>query len=57
MTATVDPAQTVAFLHRREAARQRELDRRFETAWGEFDRIVEMIAGEFTPRRIRSTRT
>ena len=52
MAVTVDPAQTVAFLHRREAARQRELDGRFETAWGEFHRIVEMIAGEFTPRRI-----
>ena len=36
MTVTVDPAQTVAFLHHREAARQRELDGRFETAWGSF---------------------
>ena len=49
---TVDPAQTIAFLRRREAARQRGLDERFETAWEEFHRIVEMIAGEFAPYRI-----
>ena len=49
---TVDPAQTIAFLRRREADRQRELDERFQAAWGEFHRIVEMIAGEFAPRRI-----
>ena len=49
---TVDPAQTIAFLRRRQADRQRKLDERFETAWGEFDRIVEMIVGEFAPRRI-----
>ena len=49
---TVDPAQTVAFLRRREAERQRELDERFQAAWGEFHRIVEMIAAEFAPRRI-----
>ena len=49
---TVDPAQTIAFLRRREAARQRELDERFQAAWGELHRIVEMIAGEFAPRHI-----
>ena len=49
---TVDPAQTVAFLRRREADRQRGLDERFQTAWSEFHQIVEMIAGEFAPRRI-----
>ncbi len=49
---TVDPADTIAFLRRREAARQRELDARFRTAWADFDRIVAMIAGEFAPRRI-----
>ena len=49
---TVDPAHTVAFLRRREADRQRELDARFRTAWEEFHRIVEMIAAEFAPRRI-----
>ena len=49
---TVEPAQTVAFLRRREADRQRELDERFRTAWEEFHRIVEMIAAEFAPRRI-----
>ena len=48
----VDPADTVAFLQRREAARQRELDARFRTAWVDFDRIVAMIASEFAPRRI-----
>ena len=48
----VEPAQTVAFLRRREADRQRELDERFRTAWEEFHRIVEMIAAEFAPRRI-----
>ena len=48
----VDPADTVAFLQRREAARQRELDARFRTAWTDFDRIVAMIASEFAPRRI-----
>ena len=49
---TVEHAQTVAFLRRREADRQRELDERFRTAWEEFHRIVEMIAAEFAPRRI-----
>ena len=49
---TVEPAQTVAFLRRREADRQRELDERFRTAWEEFHRTVEMIAAEFAPRRI-----
>ena len=49
---TVDPAQTVAFLRRREADRQHKLDERFRTAWEEFHGIVEMIAGEFAPRRI-----
>ena len=49
---TVDPAQTVAFLRRREADRQRGLDARFQTAWSEFHRIVEMIVDEFAPRRI-----
>ena len=49
---TVEPAQTVAFLRRREADRQRELDERFRTAWEEFHRIVEMITAEFAPRRI-----
>lgn len=48
----VDPADTIAFLERREAARQRELDARFRTAWVDFDRIVAMIAREFAPRRI-----
>lgn len=48
----VDPADTVAFLQRREAVRQRELDARFRTAWVDFDRIVAMIASEFAPRRI-----
>ena len=48
----VDPAQTVAFLRRREAVRQRELDRHFQTAWEEFHRIVEMFVGEFAPHRI-----
>jgi len=49
---TVDPTHTIAFLRHREAARQRGLDKGFETAWAEFHRIVEMIAGEFAPRRI-----
>ena len=49
---TVDPTQTVAFLRRREAERQRVLDQRFRAAWGEFHGIVEMIAAEFAPRRI-----
>ena len=49
---TVDPADTVAFLRRREAARQRELDARFRTAWADFDHIVAMIVSEFAPRRI-----
>ena len=49
---TVDPADTVAFLARREAVRQRELDSRFRTAWVDFDRIVEMIVREFGPLRI-----
>ena len=49
---TVEPAQTVAFLRRREEHRQRELDERFRDAWGEFHRIVEMVASEFAPRRI-----
>ena len=49
---TVDPAHTVAFLRRREADRQRELDERFQAAWEEFHRIVEMVTGEFAPRRI-----
>ena len=48
----VEPADTVAFLQRREAARQRELDARFRTAWADFDRIVATIASEFAPRRI-----
>jgi hypothetical protein len=49
---TVDPADSVAFLQRREAARQRDLDARFRTAWADFDRIVEMIVREFAPLRI-----
>ncbi len=49
---TVEPAQTVAFLRRREAERQRMLDQRFQVAWREFHRIVAMIAAEFAPRRI-----
>ena len=49
---TVDPAQTIAFLRRREANRQHALDERFRTAWEEFHAIVEMIAVEFAPRRI-----
>lgn len=49
---TVDPAATVAFLKRREAARQRELDARFAAAWADFERIVEMIVREFSPLRI-----
>jgi len=49
---TVDPAQTVAFLRRREADRQRELDERFQAAWRDFHRIVEMITHEFAPRSI-----
>ena len=49
---TVDPADSVAFLQRREAARQRDLDARFRTAWADFDRIVEMIVHEFAPLRI-----
>ena len=48
----VDPAATVAFLRRREAARQRELDARFAAAWADFERIVEMIVREFGPLRI-----
>ena len=48
----VDPADTVAFLHRREASRQRELDARYDAAWADFDRIVEMIVREFAPRRV-----
>ena len=48
----VDPADTVAFLRRREAARRCELDARFRTAWADFDRIVTMIVSEFAPRRI-----
>lgn len=48
----VDPADTIAFLERREAARQRELDARFRAAWVDFDRIAAMIASEFAPRRI-----
>ena len=49
---TVDPAETVAFLRRREAARQRELDARFRAAWADFHRLVAMIASEYAPRRI-----
>ena len=49
---TVNPADTVAFLQRREAARQRELDARFQAAWADFDRIVAMIVREFQPLRI-----
>ena len=41
----------MAFLRRREAACQRDLDVRFRTAWTDFDRIVAMIAREFAPRR------
>ena len=48
----VEPADTVAFLQRREASRQRELDARFDTAWADFDRIVEMIVREFAPLRV-----
>ena len=48
----VDPADTVAFLRRREATRQRELDARFDAAWADFDRIVELIVREFAPARI-----
>ena len=48
----VDPADTVAFLRRREASRQRELDARFDAAWEDFDRIVEMIVRDFAPRRV-----
>ena len=48
----VEPADTVAFLQRREASRQRELDARFDAAWSEFDSIVEMIVREFAPRRV-----
>ena len=36
----VDPADTVAFLQRREMARQRKLDARFDAAWADFDQIV-----------------
>ena len=42
----------MAFLRRREAERKRALDARFQVAWVEFHRIVEMIAAEFAPRRI-----
>ena len=48
----VEPAVTVAFLQRREASRQRELDARFDAAWADFDRIVELIVREFAPLRI-----
>ena len=48
----VDPAATVAFLRRREAARQRELDARFAAAWADFERIAAMIVREFDPLRI-----
>ena len=48
----VDRADTVAFLKRREASRQRELDARFDTAWADFDRIVEMIVQQFAPLRV-----
>lgn len=48
----VDPAATVAFLRRREAARQRELDARFASAWADFERIAAMIVREFDPLRI-----
>lgn len=48
----VDPADTIAFLQRREAASQRALDARFRTAWIDFNRIVEMIESEFAPLRI-----
>lgn len=48
----VDPAATVAFLRRREAARQRELDARFAAAWADFERIAAMIVREFGPLRI-----
>lgn len=49
---SVDPADTLAFLRRREDARQRGLDARFRTAWADFDRIAAMIASDFAPRRI-----
>jgi hypothetical protein len=48
----VDQADTVAFLKRREAAWHRELDARFDAAWADFDRIVEMIVQEFAPLRV-----
>ena len=48
----VDPAATVAFLRRREAARRRELDARFASAWADFERIAAMIVREFDPLRI-----
>ena len=48
----VDPVDTIAFLRQREAARQREMDARFEAAWADFDRIVDMIVREFVPSRI-----
>lgn len=48
----VDPADTIAFLQRREAASQRALDARFRTAWIDFNRIVDMIESEFAPLRI-----
>ena len=48
----VDPVDTIAFLRQREAARQRELDGRYEAAWADFDRIVDMIVREFVPSRI-----
>ncbi len=38
----VEPTDTIAFLRRREATRQRELDARFDAAWADFDRIVEI---------------
>lgn len=48
----VEPADTVSFLQRREASRQRELDARFDVAWADFERIVEMIVRDFAPRRV-----
>ena len=48
----VDPVDTLAFLRQREAARQRDLDVRYNAAWADFDRIVDMIVREFGPARI-----
>ncbi len=48
----IDLAKVRGFLERKEAARQADLDRRFETAQRDFARIVEHVVRRYAPLRI-----